>query len=99
VNTLGQYTSAILRANLTPPPVPTPEWRSLMDTLAASACDNYRRWVRGNSDFVTYFRQATPEPELASLPLGSRPARRRQQGGIETLRAIPWIFAWSQNRL
>ncbi|MFL2522629.1 MAG: phosphoenolpyruvate carboxylase, partial [Candidatus Azotimanducaceae bacterium] len=99
VNTLGQYTSAILRANLTPPPVPTPQWRSLMDTLAINACDNYRRWVRSNADFVTYFRQATPEPELASLPLGSRPARRRQQGGIETLRAIPWIFAWSQNRL
>ncbi|MEC8070940.1 MAG: phosphoenolpyruvate carboxylase, partial [Pseudomonadota bacterium] len=50
-------------------------------------------------NFVTYFRQATPEPELASLPLGSRPARRQQKGGIETLRAIPWIFAWSQNRL
>lgn len=99
VNTLGQYTSAILRANLTPPPVPAPQWRALMDKLAASACDSYRSWVRGNPDFVKYFRQATPEPELASLPLGSRPARRRQNGGIETLRAIPWIFAWSQNRL
>ena len=99
VNTLGQYTSAILRANLTPPPVPTPEWRSLMDALAESACNGYRNWVREHPNFVTYFRQATPEPELASLPLGSRPARRRQNGGIETLRAIPWIFAWSQNRL
>ena len=59
-----------------------------MDTLAASACDNYRRWVRGNSDFVTYFRQATPEPEPPAYHC-SRPARRRQQGGIETLRAIP----------
>lgn len=99
VNTLGQYTSAILRANLTPPPVPAPQWRELMDKLAVSACDSYRSWVRGNPNFVKYFRQATPEPELASLPLGSRPARRRQNGGIETLRAIPWIFAWSQNRL
>ena len=99
VNTLGQYTSAILRANLTPPPVPEPKWRALMDNLAEGACDNYRGWVRGNPNFVTYFRQATPEPELASLPLGSRPARRRQRGGIEALRAIPWIFAWSQNRL
>ena len=99
VNTLGQYTSAILRANLTPPPVPTPEWRDLMDRLADTACDGYRHWVREHPSFVTYFRQATPEPELASLPLGSRPARRNQSGGIETLRAIPWIFAWSQNRL
>ena len=99
VNTLGQYTSAILRANLTPPPVPNTQWRSLMDHLAARACDGYRDWVREHPNFVTYFRQATPEPELASLPLGSRPARRQQNGGIETLRAIPWIFAWSQNRL
>ena len=50
-------------------------------------------------DFVAYFRAATPEVELGSLPLGSRPAKRRVNGGIESLRAIPWIFAWSQNRL
>ena len=99
INTLGQYTSAILRGNLTPPPVPKPEWRELMNKLAEQACDDYRSWVRGNPNFVEYFRQATPEPELASLPLGSRPARRRTGGGIETLRAIPWIFAWSQSRL
>ena len=99
INTLGQYTSAILRGNLTPPPVPKPEWRELMNDLAEQACSDYRSWVRGNPNFVEYFRQATPEPELASLPLGSRPARRRTGGGIETLRAIPWIFAWSQSRL
>ena len=50
-------------------------------------------------DFVRYFRQATPEQELSSLPLGSRPSKRKSDGGIESLRAIPWIFAWSQNRL
>ena len=99
INTLGQYTRAILRANLTPPPVPNDDWRRVMDKLATQSCDDYRGWVRGNEHFVKYFRQATPEPELASLPLGSRPARRRKDGGIETLRAIPWIFAWSQNRL
>lgn len=99
INTLGQYTSAILRGNLTPPPVPKSEWRELMNELAEQACNDYRSWVRGNPNFVEYFRQATPEPELASLPLGSRPARRRTGGGIETLRAIPWIFAWSQSRL
>ena len=99
INTLGQYASAILRGNLTPPPVPKPAWRDLMNELADQACHDYRSWVRGNTNFVEYFRQATPEPELASLPLGSRPARRRTGGGIETLRAIPWIFAWSQSRL
>ncbi|MCK5887750.1 MAG: phosphoenolpyruvate carboxylase, partial [Alcanivorax sp.] len=42
---------------------------------------------------------ATPEQELADLPLGSRPAKRRADGGVESLRAIPWIFAWTLNRL
>lgn len=99
VNTLGQYASAILQANLLPPPEPTSEWRELMGELASRSCEIYRRWVREDPQFVPYFRQATPEQELASLPLGSRPARRKSDGGIESLRAIPWIFAWMQNRL
>ena len=70
-----------------------------MDSLAATSCEIYRRWVRDDKQFVAFFRQATPEQELADLPLGSRPARRQTGGGIESLRAIPWIFAWMQNRL
>ncbi|MDG2459921.1 MAG: phosphoenolpyruvate carboxylase [Luminiphilus sp.] len=99
VNTLGQYVSAILQANLLPPPEPTPVWREMMERLSAQSCEVYRHWVREDPQFVPYFRQATPEQELASLPLGSRPARRKSDGGIESLRAIPWIFAWMQNRL
>jgi phosphoenolpyruvate carboxylase len=97
--TLALYTSAILETNLVTPPAPDRHWRELMDRLAAESCDHYRAMVRGEELFVDYFRQATPERELATLPLGSRPARRRADGGIESLRAIPWIFAWSQNRL
>jgi phosphoenolpyruvate carboxylase len=70
-----------------------------MDTLAEQSCAAYRKVIREEADFVAYFRDATPEQELARLPLGSRPARRKAGGGIESLRAIPWIFAWSQNRL
>lgn len=99
LNTLGRYAAAILEANLSPPPTPAPQWRTMMDQLATDSCRAYRRWVRDEPNFVRYFRQATPEQELAKLPLGSRPARRKADGGIESLRAIPWIFAWSQNRL
>ncbi len=99
VKTLALYTTAICRANLLTPPTPEDEWRDVMDELSDLSCERYRQLVRGNADFVRYFRLATPEPELASLPLGSRPARRAGGGGIESLRAIPWIFAWMQNRL
>lgn len=99
VKTLALYASAICRANLLTPPEPRREWRQLMDDLSRDSCTAYRDVVRGEADFVAYFRHATPERELAGLPLGSRPARRSSAGGIESLRAIPWIFAWSQNRL
>ncbi|MEZ8141294.1 MULTISPECIES: phosphoenolpyruvate carboxylase [Enterovibrio] len=98
-NSLNLYASAILEANLLPPPAPKQEWRDLMETLSDVSCDAYRDVVRGSKDFVPYFRSTTPELELGKLPLGSRPAKRNPNGGVESLRAIPWIFAWSQNRL
>jgi phosphoenolpyruvate carboxylase len=99
VKTLALYTVAICRANLQTPPAPPDHWRETMERLAEESCAAYRCVIRGEPDFVPYFRHATPEQELAKLPLGSRPARRKAGGGIESLRAIPWIFAWSQNRL
>jgi Phosphoenolpyruvate carboxylase (EC 4.1.1.31) len=99
VNSLNLYTSAILEANLLPPPEPKQEWRALMDTLSDISCQAYRDVVQGHEQFVPYFRSTTPELELGKLPLGSRPSKRNPNGGVESLRAIPWIFAWSQNRL
>jgi phosphoenolpyruvate carboxylase len=99
VNSLSLYASATLEANLLPPPAPKKEWCDLMDVLSEVSCESYRNVVRGSEEFVPYFRAATPELELGKLPLGSRPAKRNPNGGVESLRAIPWIFAWSQNRL
>ncbi|MGC7560456.1 phosphoenolpyruvate carboxylase [Pasteurella sp. PK-2025] len=99
VESLGLYASAILEANLLPPPEPQAQWREVMDELSRSSCEIYRNIIRGEKDFVPYFRAATPEQELSKLPLGSRPAKRNPNGGVESLRAIPWIFAWMQNRL
>lgn len=96
---LTLYTSAVLEASVAPAPEPEPEWREIMDGLSQEAFKSYRALVRDTPEFVTYFRQATPEQELGKLALGSRPARRKPTGGVESLRAIPWIFAWTQIRL
>ena len=70
-----------------------------MDALAVAAEASYRSVVYDEPRFVPYFRAATPEVELGAMPIGSRPARRTSSGGVETLRAIPWVFAWTQTRL
>lgn len=99
IKTLALYTEAIIEANLLPPPAPKAEWRDMMDKLGNTSCEIYQDIVRKQPDFIPYFYQATPESELGKLPLGSRPSKRRPNGGVESLRAIPWIFGWTQNRL
>ncbi len=99
VRNLELYAGAVLEASLVPPAPPKPEWRALMDSLSIEAHRQYVDLVRETAEFVPYFRQLTPEQELAKLPLGSRPAKRKHDGGVESLRAIPWIFAWTQTRL
>ncbi|MDO4707670.1 MAG: phosphoenolpyruvate carboxylase [Porphyromonadaceae bacterium] len=99
IRTLALYLEAILEANILPPPVPKPEWRNIMNELRDRSCAIYQGIVRGNEDFIRYFDEATPITELSKLPMGSRPAKRRAAPTIDNLRAIPWIFSWSQNRL
>jgi phosphoenolpyruvate carboxylase len=96
--TLELYTTSTVEATLRPPtPVP-PAWREAMSRIADGSRAAYRSFV-DNEDFIEYFRLATPLDELDGLNIGSRPARRKSGGGIESLRAIPWIFAWTQMRL
>jgi phosphoenolpyruvate carboxylase len=99
LQSLNIYAGAVLESNLLPPPEPKSEWRDVMKLISNESCEHYRAVVRHDENFVPYFRMATPEQELSKLPLGSRPAKRNPNGGVESLRAIPWIFAWSQNRL
>ncbi|CAF2905942.1 unnamed protein product [Rotaria sp. Silwood2] len=93
------YACATLEATLLPKPKPKDDWREEMNKLADRAHRTYNLIVRENPDFVPYFRTITPLNALSQLPLGSRPAKRKQDDSIETLRAIPWIFAWTQIRL
>lgn len=96
---MALYTGATLEATLLPPPAPTQAWRDAMDRLAARALEGYRSVVRDDPEFVSFFRAVTPEQELGKLALGSRPARRKATADVESLRAIPWVFAWTQIRL
>jgi phosphoenolpyruvate carboxylase len=99
VRTMEVYTTATLEATLTPGSEPTPEWRAAMDRLSELARASYRTVVYETPDFLDYFHCATPEPELRALRIGSRPPSRHGGSGIESLRAIPWQFAWTQTRL
>ncbi|MBC2778065.1 phosphoenolpyruvate carboxylase [Parasphingopyxis marina] len=70
-----------------------------MDTLSGDAFRAYRALVYDTPDFAGVFRQMTPIAEIANLKIGSRPASRKKSGKIEDLRAIPWVFSWSQARV
>ncbi len=98
VRSLEQTLSAVVLASAREqPPVPV-AWRSEMERMAERSRERYRTLVYGEPDFARFFEQATPLAELTSLNIGSRPSKRAA-GGIEALRAIPWVFAWTQNRL
>ena len=99
LRTLEVYTTAVAEATLHPSPMPSPAWRRCMEELSQTAMDAYRKVVQEDARFVLYFQAATPEAVLGELNIGSRPARRRADVSVDSLRAIPWIFAWTQTRL
>ncbi|MDF1781712.1 MAG: phosphoenolpyruvate carboxylase [Alcanivoracaceae bacterium] len=96
---LEQYIAATLEATLLPPCSPQPHWREEMNRLTQTSVKAYRDVVQKTPELVSYLRSVTPEQELTRLALGSRPARRKKDAGIASLRAIPWVFAWTQIRL
>jgi phosphoenolpyruvate carboxylase len=97
--TLDLFTAGVLTERFIDRPEPKKEWVEAMERISESSCKAYRAVVREEPDFVPYFRSATPELELSGLNVGSRPAKRNPKGGVESLRAIPWVFAWTQTRL
>ena len=99
LRTLERYVTAVLEATLRPAQNPPPRWRRRMQELADTSRATYGRLVHDTPDFPAYFRAATPQPEIEKLRIGSRPARRATTAGIEGLRAIPWVLAWTQIRL
>ncbi len=90
--------AVLLVAGAPPPQGALPEWHAAMDFLAETGRAAYRALVYETPGFLDYWRQATPFHELAHLPIGSRPVRRRQGAGLSDIRAIPWMFSWMQSR-
>ncbi len=82
-----------------PAPARVAEWEGMMDALSPAAEQAYRSLVHGSPALLRYFRATTPIDEIGFLNLGSRPAWRRAEGRLEDLRAIPWVFAWTQCRV
>jgi phosphoenolpyruvate carboxylase len=77
---------------------PQSHWLGVMEDLSTKAHEAYLGLVYQDEDFLEFFAEASPIGELSLLNMGSRPARRVQNPEVENLRAIPWVFAWTQNR-
>jgi len=99
---MEQTAGAVIRATIGPggggrnqPPA---QWHEHLRRMAELSRNAYRELVYGDPEFVDYFRQATPIDVIQRMRMGSRPASRRPDAGIEGLRAIPWVFAWAQSR-
>ena len=96
---LCSYIGAVTEATLNPPPIPKKNWRSLIEKMSEISKNSYRKHINQNSEFIKYFKTVTPHKALGKLSIGSRPSKRKNVDNIKSLRAIPWVFAWTQIRL
>ena len=96
---LCSYIGAVTEASLNPPPFPKNSWRQLIEKMSDISKSSYRRNINQSSEFIKYFKTVTPHIALGKLSIGSRPSKRKKTDNIKSLRAIPWVFAWTQIRL
>jgi phosphoenolpyruvate carboxylase len=76
-----------------------PEWEAALDSMSATSFAYYREHILEDPGVLTYFEQSTPVGELENAKIGSRPSRRKASPKLADLRAIPWVFGWTQSRL
>ncbi len=96
---LCSYIGAVTEATLNPPSTPKQNWRSLIEKMSDISKSSYRKNINQSSEFIKYFKTVTPSAALGKLSIGSRPSKRKNVDNIKSLRAIPWVFAWTQIRL
>jgi len=75
------------------------EWEAALDRLSQLAYEYYKEHILDDPELLDYFEQSTPMGELEHAKIGSRPSKRKGSLSLETLRAIPWVFGWTQSRL
>ena len=95
---LGTYIGSVLEATLAPPIKPKKNWRKLMENMSKISKNAYRHNLLHDKNFLKYYFNVTPQKILEHLFIGSRPAKRNKSKNIKSLRAIPWVFAWTQIR-
>ena len=98
-NSLGTYIGSVLEATLKPPIKAKPNWQELMEEMSLISSKAYNSHITEDKSFLRYFDEITPQKNLETLFIGSRPTRRNKSKDIKSLRAIPWMFAWTQMRL
>jgi phosphoenolpyruvate carboxylase len=96
---LCSYIGAVMDASLNPPPKSKNNWRNLIEKMSEISTSAYRKNLNQSEDFIRYFKTVTPHKSLGKLAIGSRPTKRKNVDNIQSLRAIPWVFAWTQIRL
>ena len=96
---LCSYIGSVMEATLNPPPKPKDSWVKLIQSMSEISTSSYRKNINQSSDFIKYFKTVTPHMALGKLSIGSRPSKRKNVDNINSLRAIPWVFAWTQIRL
>ena len=96
---LCSYIGAVMEATLNPPLRSKPNWRELIQKMSEISTSAYRKYLNQSEDFIRYFKTVTPHKSLGKLAIGSRPTKRKNVDNIQSLRAIPWVFAWTQIRL
>ncbi len=96
---LEQTVSAVLLASALPNAPVKDQWRAEMERLSLRSRERYRALVYEDPEFLRFFNEVAPIAELSQLNIGSRPPSRKKSNDVESLRAIPWVFAWTQNRL
>ena len=96
--TMELYLSGFMEAVLSKPHKTPKSWTETMNRLAYKSAHVFREVVYEQPEFMAHYMQLTPTAELGLMKIGSRPGRRKKDGGLDSLRAIPWVFGWTQSR-